>query len=463
MRPPSTEPTSPPIPRRWPRRLAWAGAGLAAVAGVAAVLVAVYLPSDEALAQRAAEELTKMAGAPVQVGGVRWQLLPRPAVVLTDLVAGSASAETDRRAKTPTQPAITLQRITLVPEVSWAALQSRRFRVLRANIDGAVVQQRALAALGAAEHKSHPSTTDAADTIPLEQLDWQRVTWVSRHGVPVVLAGTVTFDPGWRPRTARLELPDAKVPADATLTRQGREDRWAIQSRLGGGTARGDVLLKTSASAWSLGGTLALQAIGVADALQAVNRRSVVSGLADGSTVLSANSSFANGPAQLVKSLRTDTRFTMGKSQLLRFDLDKAIRTAGSDTQGQTPLDTITGSVATRNTNDGMLIEFRDVKATSGVLSAVGKGQLVNRRVDAEVTVDLVDGLVGVPLTIMGPVGAVKVSVPTSALAGAAVGTALLPGVGTALGTRLGAAIGKLFSNDAPAVQPSTRPGPRKP
>lgn len=420
------------------------------------MLVAVFLPSDEALAQRVAQELTKAAGSPVQVGSLRWQLLPRPAVTLTDIVAGS---DTDSK----TKPAITLQRITLVPDVSWAALQSRQLRLLRADIDGAVVQQRALAALGAAENKNHPTTTDAGDTIPLDELAWQRVTWVSRHGVPVVLAGNATFDPGWRPRTASVQLPDAKVPADATLTRQGREDRWAIQSRLGGGTASGDILLKTSNSAWSLGGTLALQAIGVADALQAVNRSSVVSGLADGTTVLSANSSFAKGPAQLAKSLRTDTRFTMGKSQLLRFDLDKAIRSAGTDTKGQTPLDTITGSVATHNTDDGMVIDFRDVKATSGALSAVGQAQLANRQVDADVTVDLVDGVVGVPLRITGPVSAGKVSVPASALAGAAVGTAVLPGVGTVLGARLGAAIGKLFGNDTPAVKPAAPPGPRKP
>ena len=95
------------------------------------------------------------------------------------------------------------------------------------------------------------------------------------------------------------------------------------------------MLLQTSATAWSVGSTLALQGMGVADALQAVNRRTVVSGLADGTTVLSANSTFTEGPAQLAKSLRTDTRFTMGRSVLLRFDMDKPIHSAGSDTQAR--------------------------------------------------------------------------------------------------------------------------------
>jgi hypothetical protein len=440
--------------------LLWTLAGLAAVAVAVAALIAIFLPSDEALAQQAADALTQATGAPVTIGALHWQLLPRPTVVLTDVVAGADKKGVNSGDGKASEPAVTLQRVTLVPEVSWSAIQSRRLRLLRAEVDGATVQQRALAGFGSPANKEQPANADIATTTPLDQLVWQRVTWVSRNGIPVVLAGNATFDPGWRPRTATVQLPDAKVMADATLTRQGSEDRWALASRAGGGTATGDILLKTSATAWSLGGTLALQAIGVEDALQALNRRSIVSGLASGSTVLSANSSFADGPGQLAKSLRSDTRFTMGKSTLLRFDLDKAIRTAGSDTKGQTPLDTITGSVATRNTEEGMVIDFRDVKATSGVLSAVGQAQLANRQVDAEVTVDLVDGVVGVPLRINGPVSAVKVTVPPSALAGAAVGTAVLPGVGTALGARLGAAIGRLFGSEPSAPRKSA---PAKP
>lgn len=454
MRAPSTE-TSPPQWTPRARRIARAAGALLAIGAAGAALVAVLVPSNAALAQRATTELTQAVGAPVQVGSLHWQLLPRPAVVLTDVVAGPADAAPDAK------PAITVQRILLVPDVSWATLQSRRLRLLRAEVDGAAVQQRALGALGAASG-AQPTGSAAADptATPLDQLVWRQVTWVSRHGVPVVLAGNATFDPGWRPRTASVQLPDAKVLADLTLTRQGSDDRWALQSRLGGGTASGEVLLQTSATAWTVGGTLALQGIGVADALQAINRRSVVSGLASGSTVLSARSSFAEGPGQLAKSLRTDTRFTMGKSLLLRFDLDKAIRTAGSDTQGQTPLDSITGTVSTQNTEGGMVIDFSDVKAASGALTATGRARLANRQIEAEVAVDLVDGLVGVPLRITGPVNAVKVSVPPAALAGAAVGTAVLPGVGTALGARLGAALGKLFGRDAPAAG---KPVPGKP
>ena len=445
---------TPQTTRRWPRRVAWGLGGLALVGAASAALIAVYLPSDEALAQRATLALTQAVGAPVTVGSLQWQLLPRPAVVLTDVASESANAE----------PTITVKRITLVPEVSWATLQSRRLRLLRPKVDGAVVHQRALAALGTAGKQDPASAAAAADrasdATPLDQLLWERVTWVSPHGIPVVLSGEATFDPGWRPRTATMHLPDAKVQANLTLARQGTDDRWALQGHLGGGTANGELVLRTSATAWSLGGTVALQGIGAADALQAVNRRSVVSGLANGSTVLSARSTFAEGPAQLVKSLRTDTRFTMGRSVLLRFDMDKAIRSAGSDTKGQTPLESITGTMSTQNSANGMAIDFSNVKAESGALTATGRGRLVNRQVEAEVSVDLIGGLVGVPLRVTGPVNAVKVSVAPGVLAGAVVGTAVLPGIGTALGVRLGAALGKLFGSEPPAAG---KPAPRRP
>jgi hypothetical protein len=159
--------------------------------------------------------------------------------------------------------------------------------------------------------------------------------------------------------------------------------------------------------------------------------------------------------AALAASLQTQTRFTMGPSTLVRFDLGKAVRTLGADTRGQTPLESISGRIATQSTPTGMVTRFTDLKVRSGVLSAVGEATLAQRTVDATLAVDLVDGVVGVPLRITGPTRAVKVSVPPSALAGAAVGTAVLPGVGTAIGARLGSAIGRLFGAETASPTPA--------
>ena len=124
---------------------------------------------------------------------------------------------------------------------------------------------------------------------------------------------------------------------------------------------------------------------------------------------------------------------------------------------GQTPLDSLTAQLDTQNTSQGIVIDVTNVKASSGALTATGKGRLANQTIEAEVTVDLVSGVVGVPLTISGPVSAVKVSVPAAAIAGAAVGTAVLPGIGTAIGARIGAALGNIF-DAKPAVAPGKKP-----
>jgi hypothetical protein len=53
----------------------------------------------------------------------------------------------------------------------------------------------------------------------------------------------------------------------------------------------------------------------------------------------------------------------MGKSTLLRFDLDKAVRTAGKEHAGQTPLESITGRLDTQNTPQGMVVTYTGLKA----------------------------------------------------------------------------------------------------
>jgi hypothetical protein len=71
---------------------------------------------------------------------------------------------------------------------------------------------------------------------------------------------------------------------------------------------------------------------------------------------------------------------------------------------------------------------------------------VAKRQIEAEFSVDLVEGVVGLPLQVNGPLENVKVTVPRGVVAGAALGTAVLPGVGTAIGARVGAALGKIFT-----------------
>jgi uncharacterized protein involved in outer membrane biogenesis len=418
-----------------------AGGVLLALLVAAWVALLLLLPSDEELAAKASAELQARLGVPVTVGSLGWRLFPVPAVVVQDV------------ATRQTAP-ITIKKLTVHP--SLPALLDGRLQFDRAELDGAVLPQLSLRALD-----KGPGVVQAnPDATVLDRLVFRDVTWISRRGMAVVFDGEVDFDPAWRPREAHLRRPGVLPATDLRLTRQGREDRWTTQIRIGGGTADGEVQIKTrDKGRLRLEGTLKPQGVEVASAMAAFNRNSVISGEASGDTSLLAD---GDTVGELAQTLHTKTLFSMRGARLLRFDLDKAVRSLGRDHAGQTPLDTVTGQMDTQNTPQGMVVTYTGVKATSGALTASGQARVANRQIDSEFAVDLVDGVIGVPLKVSGPFEDVKVSTPAGAVAGAAVGTAVLPGIGTAIGARIGATLGKIFSPD-PAPQKPAPPRSGKP
>ncbi len=432
------------------RRQTWmvAAGGLAALLGAVWLALLWFIPSDEDLAAHAAGELQARLGVPVRLGALHWRLLPVPAVVLEDVATDQPQA-------------ITVKTLTAYPDLG--ALLQRRVILDRVELDGAVVPQLSLRALDATSRGAPAETAEAA-AMPLARFVFRDLTWLSRLGVAVVYDGEIDFDPGWRPRQAVLRRPGFTPATDLTLSRQGQEDRWAIRSHVGGGTAHGEVRLQTRADGrLVLDGQLQPSGVDVASAVAAFNRKPVIAGKASGKTMLSAQADTLVGLAQ---SLHTKTVFTMGASTLLRFDLDKAIRSLGKDHAGQTALDAVSGQMDTQNTPRGMVTQFTGIKASSGALSASGQARLANRRIEAEFAVDLVDGIVGVPLVLSGPVDKVAVSVPKGAVAGALLGTAVLPGIGTAIGARVGATLGRLFDagpDRQPGKAPPAAPGTTAP
>jgi len=412
--------------------------GLVALLGALWLALVWLIPADEELAAHAAGELQSRLGVPVRLGALHWRLLPVPALVLEDVATDQPQA-------------ITVKKLTVYPDL--LALLSRRLQIDRLELDGAVVPQSSMRALDPARHGVSP----AAGAVSLERFVFRDLSWISRHGVAVVYDGDIEFDPDWRPRQAVVRRPGVSPATDLTLTRQGQEDRWATGLNVGGGTAHGEVQLQTRTDGHLvLDGQLQASGVEVASAQSAFNRKPVIAGKASGKTVLSAQGDTLVGLAQ---SLHTKTVFTMGASTLLRFNLDKAVRSLGKDHAGQTTLDAVSGQLDTQNTPRGMVMQFTGIKASSGALSASGQARLANRHIDAEFAVDLVDGIVGVPLVLSGPVDKVAVSVSVSggAVAGAVLGTAVLPGIGTAIGARLGATLGRIF-NSGPDRQPGKAP-----
>ncbi len=427
-------------PRKW-----LAGLGiLVAVVLLLGLIGWGLIPKNEELARRAAARLTTFSGVPVSVGALQWRVLPVPSVVLQNVVT---------RQSRP----IELKQVTLYFELG--ALLQRRIKVGRALLEGASVPQlslRALAEAAAANHAS-PSQLLAVDGLPLARFEFNDVTWLTRRGLAVVYEGEVDFDAHWRPRTGQLRRPGVVPAADLTITREGKEDRWATRINLANGTANGELRLQTrSNGSLHLDGNLKPEGIDAAGAVIAFNRRAVLAGKASGVTTLSADGDTVE---ELAQSLRTQSTLRVNRARLLHFDVEKAVRSAGREHAGQTPLDSLTARLDTQNTAQGIVIDVSNVKASSGALTATGKGRLAYQTIEAEVAVDLVSGLVGVPLTISGPVSAVKVSVPAAAIAGAAVGTAVLPGIGTAIGARIGATLGSVFGGKP---KPKPEPAPHK-
>ncbi len=416
----------------------WAlGFSVAIVAGLGLCMLALiwWLPSDEELAQRLTAEANSKLGVNVSIGAVHWALLPTPVLTVHDFRTEQA------------QPVI-IGKLSAYPNIRM--LLQRKLVLKRMEVDDATIPRNSLRAL-----QTKPGTIQqpAGDGIPLEHAAFRNVTWISYNGIPVVFEGEIDFDPQWRPRQAELRRPDHTPPFTLTLSREPDADRWQTQIVVGGGTAHGHVALKTAQDGMmQLSGQLAPRDIEVASALSTFNRRSPVGGKGKGQTVVSAS---GKSLGQLTRSLHTQTRFTVDPASVLRFDLDKAIRTRGKEYDGQTALQELTGQLDTQNGADGMRVTFSDIKARAGKFTATGKAVVYHGQIEASGNLDLVEGAVGVPFTLSGPTRKPKVSVPPGFYAGAAIGTVLLPGIGTVIGARIGGAIGKVFKGDT--KQPATK------
>ena len=226
--------------------------GALLVVAIFSVVIAAWLwiPNEEQLASDAELELESALGVKVRVGAVGWQLLPLPAIMLSDVA-------------TEQTPPVTFKKLTLYPNLS--ALFKRELSFDLAELDGAVIPQLSLRQLGAGSRGDSLPGGVALAAVPLERFVFRNVTWITRRGIPVVYDGEVDFDTRWRPRTAQLRRPDYQPLTEASLTRVGLEDQWRINIQLGGGTANGVVQLKTTSNnQLRLEGKLKPQAVEVA-------------------------------------------------------------------------------------------------------------------------------------------------------------------------------------------------------
>lgn len=413
------------------RRLALGALTLAVAAGGALGVVVWTLPGDDEVAARVIREFDERTGIGLSIGRLHWSLWPRPNVVVEDL------------ATVQDEPILVRRASAVMP---WRAVFAREIRLETVEADGITLPRasaRAFRGKGGAGLSEATGAWRVAET-PVPRARVTDLTWIDRRGIALRYDGEVEFDPHWRPRTAEIRRREVEPPARARIEREDpQSDRWRVLVDLAGGTWNGAASLETAPQGrMSLTGRLEPRQIDLELLLQTFGRGAPVAGTLRGDTTFDATG--ATVPA-LWQNLHTRTRFDVSPATLTRFDLARAVRSAGTTRGGRTPLDQLTGTLDTQTTDDGIELRYHDMKARSGVLTATGSAHILNRRLDGEVAVDIIDGVVGVPLKLGGTLDSPELSLTGGALAGAAVGTAVLPGVGTAIGARIGQQIERLF------------------
>jgi|GEM_PF-1329303 len=158
--------------------------------------------------------------------------------------------------------------------------------------------------------------------------------------------------------------------------------------------------------------------------------------------------SAAEKPDLLVDNIQITGDSKTVNGHIYNADLEQAARSLSTEWTGggQTPFDESSSHV--NMTSDR--IRLTGIKITSSLLAVEGNLNIKDlNELDGKLTVGLDDptGIVSMPLMVAGTVDEPKVRPTDEALAGGAVGTAILgPGVGTAVGVKAGEFIGKIGS-----------------
>ena len=406
------------------------GFGLAATTVIAAWVAAVcWLPSDQELATWLTTRASERLGVQLTVGSVHWEMLPEPVLVVNDF-------------RTQQLQPVVIQRIKAYPGLRM--LLDRKLLFERVDIDTAVFPRNSVRAL---QMRPGAKEDDVSDGVPLGHLRFRNLTWISYSGIPLAYDGEIDFAPHWRPLRAELHRPGITPAFTLTLTREAEADRWQTRIQIGGGTAQGTAELKTAANgAMHLSGQLTPQDIEVASALASFGRRSPVAGQGAGQTTFMAD---GHSLAELTRSLHTHTVFSVDGATLLRFDLNEAIRTAGTSHHGQTGLQALSGVMDTQNGDEGTRVTLTDISARTSKFSSIGKATVYHGQVEASGKLDLLEGAISVPFRVSGPVAKPNISVVAGSLKKKAIGTAVLPGIGTVIGARVGGAMGEIFHSGA--------------
>lgn len=413
--------------RSWVKWLLFGGLVLLLLAAAGLFLLWRWTSTDD-FRLRVEREASQALGVAVKLGHVELALWP-PAVAL-------------ERVSVASQPPLTLERIEAVP--LWTSLLTDSPVLDALVVRRAVLPQQALAAIAAGLQKKKPAAAAPGPKGPPtrllpRRLVLQEVTWIDIRGRPMTLDAQVALAADGWPESAQAKILAGRFAgAQATLQRQ--PEAWNLRAEIGGGTVTGPLSLAGRDGGWLMQGRLVTDKVEVA-ALTAPHR--ALTGRLDAQTTLQAE---FRDPGAIADALRTQTRFTVRQAVIHGLDLAKAVKSVGTSKGGQTALDTLAGQVTTQ----GQAVQLSNLVASSGLLAASGQvAMAANRSLSGRVTVELgsasLGGALGVPLVVGGTVDDPTVTLSRAALVGAALGTAVMPGVGTGAGAKIGESLRGLF------------------
>ncbi|MDB5810324.1 MAG: hypothetical protein JWN94_2446 [Betaproteobacteria bacterium] len=215
-----------------------------------------------------------------------------------------------------------------------------------------------------------------------------------------------------------------------------------ISAKLYGGTVKG----KASAG-WLKGlqvkGSFEIDQIELKTLVPLVSPGAKMSGRLNAKPVFSASAADAN---QLLNAMHLETPFNVQNGVLHGIDIEKAAThlIKQGATGGETRFEQLSGHLV----RDRAAHQFTQLKIASGALAADGNVNISARqdlsgRVNAQVKA--VGTSATVPLNVAGTVHSPLLYPSGGTMAGAAIGTVLLPGVGTGIGAKAGQAIEGLF------------------
>ncbi|HVY07611.1 MAG TPA: AsmA family protein [Burkholderiales bacterium] len=435
------------------------GVGIALVSLLVVLLVVPFLlPLGRFIPEieRAASEQLK---APVRIASLSLFLLPTPHLTVGRITVGE-------------KPFLEVEKVIVRPRLS-SLLDSQRV-IREISLRGVVIRQALIgkasrwaskpgAARPAPVRIEHIEVRDAfvdLNDFKLREIDIDLdLTPESALANAEVRADRdhlkVALTPRGKVFAVELSAQDWKMPAGpplllSSLTSSGILDPGQglslpkIEGRLYEGTLAGKLNVGW-AKGWSIVGNLDIHGVEIKPVVALFTKDTTISGRLTANPVVDMH---APGAAQLGEAIDVESDFKVENGILYNFDLanaPKALLNKDALKGGQTGFDNLSGHVGV----DAAGYYLTKLEITSGVLSAQGEA-FISTKQDLSGQIDVAirgtSGLVSTPLALSGTVQNPWIYPSTTALAGAAAGTALLgPGLGTTVGMKAARFTQRLF------------------